>query len=641
MYVKGIKQNYRSLAAFIFMLAGVIRAEAVVKFLPPEDSLCIKGRIKSFQISNDSRLPVSVYYSIDSGRTKHPIILDSVCTEFDWAIPVIREKDIRLYAESSSYPAPSLIWACPGAHDAEIRTSELSSDGRLLLTLSIDGIIKIWDIASRAAIDSISLPTRREAFSACFGQNDQTVYASSDSLVFKWQRNTKTVEEFGNARFSDNIRKVCFNVARSYIGACSYESRAVVFDTTGKPLFDIRPDSLGELYSCRFNDAGNVFAFGGYNGIIEARNLEIPSKITRYNISSGKDPGKVVWDIDYDPAGDALAAGSQDGIVRMWSADSAILLKRYNAHSFQVRAIKFIPPEEIISGSLDNTLKFHSIASGGTLPAEINHGGQIISIDATASGDTIATAGRDRSFKLWKRNGADLSVDSIDISAKFLVRTYFEGAKLTAGERRNIPLLASHGYPREMVAGLRFRAAATVSIPFRHLQVLNYNVPPRLTGDCIIEFDIDKDEYSDTLTVFKTIALFSPSESGSLMVEVMNCEKDGYFTAETGGGTIETRGVCPEQGRGSDILAGQYPGIKSVVETGGRLKITWAAFGISEHTIEIADNGGRILQVLKVWPAVCGENISEIQISGPASGVLLISISSGDFFSGKKVLRIR
>lgn len=200
------------------------------------------------------------------------------------------------------------------------------------------------------------------------------------------------------------ITASALNTSGTRMVAATRDGRLLVTDTSsGKTLLSLpaTPDAEPEASTApllAFSPDGSRFA--------QARGAALRVFATQ--------DGKPVLVQDLTAAARALgwlrdsasvAVAGEDKVIRVWSlqtADKPVM--ELKGLASPVTAIAPGPGLQLLSGSEDGTVRFWDVAAASSL-REIKHSGAIIALQVTPDGRRLATAGTDRSIKIW--NPAD------------------------------------------------------------------------------------------------------------------------------------------------------------------------------------------------------------------------------------------
>lgn len=97
-------------------------------------------------------------------------------------------------------------------------------------------------------------------------------------------------------------------------------------------------------------------------------------------------------DVAVSPDGSRIASAGADGRAIIWDTETGEHLLTLAGHKGWVDAVAFSPDGRLATGGRDNTVKMWSVAG---------HTGGVYSIAFSPDGATLATAGGDRTLRLW------------------------------------------------------------------------------------------------------------------------------------------------------------------------------------------------------------------------------------------------
>jgi WD40 repeat protein/transcriptional regulator with XRE-family HTH domain len=109
--------------------------------------------------------------------------------------------------------------------------------------------------------------------------------------------------------------------------------------------------------------------------------------------------------VAFSPDGKLLAAGTDNGEIRLWNVASGTLLHTFEGHTDWVRTVAFHPNRNIlVSGSDDQTIRFWDITSGQCLANFGGHTHRIYAVAISSDGNIFASGSEDRTVRLWNYN---------------------------------------------------------------------------------------------------------------------------------------------------------------------------------------------------------------------------------------------
>ncbi|NTW50216.1 MAG: DnaJ domain-containing protein [Chlorobiales bacterium] len=224
----------------------------------------------------------------------------ATATDGEWLAVGTGVGDIKLLTLSDGKVQKTLE-----GHRASISDLEFSPDGKTLASSGLDNTIQIWEMPEGKLARSL-LGVAFPIYSIAFVENGTRIAFADDRIAIAWN-------------WSDNTRKQ--------------------LTMQGQKILAV--DALGKWVAIGGLDNTLKQVHLG-NGTIRECTLET-SAITA---------------ICYNPGGDVVVSGSEDGNIRIYGAESGRKLKAIGAHNGRITRVIFSPDgSKIISASLDGTVK--------------------------------------------------------------------------------------------------------------------------------------------------------------------------------------------------------------------------------------------------------------------------------------------
>ena len=133
--------------------------------------------------------------------------------------------------------------------------------------------------------------------------------------------------------------------------------------------------------------------------------------------------------VAFSPDGQTLATASRDRTVRLWDSGDGSPRGVLEGHIDAVHGLSFSPDGRLASSSADKTIRLWDPASRQTLLILKGHAGLIRTVKFSPDGRTLASAGHDRTIKLWEAGPAEVLAAARD-------ETVRESNTRAADERR-------------------------------------------------------------------------------------------------------------------------------------------------------------------------------------------------------------
>jgi WD40 repeat protein len=236
-------------------------------------------------------------------------------------------------------------------HSDRVYGLAFSSDGRLLLSGSRDGTLRLWDATTWQELSM---------FNACghwavFFAPDDAHVATEDGSVW----HIASGEQVRHTNASN--AHVTFSPDGDWMASAGYNAPIELWSTADWQIVRTLPGHTDRVFGLAFSPDSALLASG-----------------------SGMGPSDV-----------------SDFAVKVWDVARGEKLCTLSGHSGDVHAVAFSPDGELLaSASIDYTVRLWDIASGQPVHI-LRHRNGLYGVAFSPDGSLVASAGCDRTVKLW------------------------------------------------------------------------------------------------------------------------------------------------------------------------------------------------------------------------------------------------
>jgi len=239
-------------------------------------------------------------------------------------------------------------------HTSLVNSVAFSADSKTLASGSMDGTIRLWDVAS--------------------GQELKTLKGHSS-----------------------DVNSVAFTPDGKTLASASDDNTIKLWDVVlGQELKTLKVD-LNPVVSMAFSPDGKtlVSVCGVFNRIIKLWDVSSGQEVKTLKGHSG------VTSFAFSPDGKMLASGSWDGTIKLWDALSGQEWKTLDGHSGLVTSLVFRRDGKTLASGCGHTIKLWNVAVGQELKTLKGHSSNISSVVFSFDGKTLASRSDDNTIKLW------------------------------------------------------------------------------------------------------------------------------------------------------------------------------------------------------------------------------------------------
>jgi WD40 repeat protein/transcriptional regulator with XRE-family HTH domain len=298
-----------------------------------------------------------------------------------------------------------------------------SPDGRLLATGGDEGIVKIWNAESGEELFALSLGGI--IHSIAFGpEGDRLTAASEDGSVKIWDSGTG--QELLSLPRLSGMYDIAF-LSDGNLVTAGQDGTARVWDSTsGQQLLTLAGHS-STIIGVAGSPDGKRIATSGYDGT-----LKLWDATPGRELLTIQGHADIVWGVEYSPDGKRIASASTDGSARLWDAESGQLsleLAKGNSPTDGFTSLAFSPDgEQLATGGLDGTVTLWDSQSGNKLLTLSGHNSLVFELAFSPDGTRLASAAWDGTARVWDL----LSGKEITTFSGHVINSYISGITFSA-----------------------------------------------------------------------------------------------------------------------------------------------------------------------------------------------------------------
>jgi WD40 repeat protein/tetratricopeptide (TPR) repeat protein len=267
---------------------------------------------------------------------------------------------------------------------APVNWVSLSRNGQMVAVASDDGTVKLWSSDGKLIANLWHSENRKpsKVYTVSFSPDGQTLAsAGEDTTVKIW--NVAALQNNTQLNSTEAKNGLLLKTLRGH----SKWVFGVSFSPDGQTLASGGADGTVKLWSLAAGDRPNP---------LNASNLKPKSDLLR----TFEGHADRVTQVSFSPDGKTLASASFDKTVRLWRLDD-VPLKTLDGHKNRVQSVTFSPDgQRLASASVDKTIKLWS-RTGVLLETLEGHTDRVTSVSFSPDGLLLASGSYDKTVKIW------------------------------------------------------------------------------------------------------------------------------------------------------------------------------------------------------------------------------------------------
>lgn len=302
---------------------------------------------------------------------------------------------------ASASTAPQVL----RGHTGAVSSIDVSHDGRLIATGSLDRTVRLWDAQTSKPAQTLQ-GHQAEVYAVAFSPNDRLLASSSyDGRVMLWD--VKAGKLLRTLEIKGWSTAIAFSPDSRQLAVGSQERNIVIYDAQGGKVLRTF-ETRGSINTLAFSPDGRYLASA--NSSIALWNLQTGQIIKTLRGHQGS-----IMSISFSKDGHLLASASRDKTARLWNVETGESMKTFETltpiavsyapqpikRKMPVTAVAFSPDGKLLAMTTGRAVHVWNASTGDQIRILEGHTESITGAVFFPDGNSLASSSLDGTVRIW------------------------------------------------------------------------------------------------------------------------------------------------------------------------------------------------------------------------------------------------
>lgn len=278
-------------------------------------------------------------------------------------------------------------------HTKTVREVVFSADGQTFASASEDNTVKLWNRNGSLLAPQINHGAM--VISLALSADGRLIASGSeDGSIKLWTNQGQLIASIPKAH-SNWVSSITFDPKNRFFASASEDGDIKLWDFHGNPIRELQTEQ-GAINSITFSPDGEKLATAGDDNLVWLWSPDLQKQ----GVLSGHQA--LVYAVAFSPDGSIIATGSKDGTVRLWQSNGDAITT-FPANSEGWTSVSFSPDGKWIAASSraeEGAVQIWDRA-GNSVTTLRGHNERVFAVSFSPTELILASAGADRTIKLW------------------------------------------------------------------------------------------------------------------------------------------------------------------------------------------------------------------------------------------------